>query len=355
MTGYALLKNSRGGILEGTLVKIARSAGTAPPPDPVDPVDPTTPVDPTYPPDVAPNELSTGPVSSKLRWAPPTLVNPVTWNITSAATSSRTFANDQDVIINTPVPITWKNGVTIKGGRNIIWRGGDIRLNSPAYTGDAGSDAAKLNRGVYIVGNTGTAGLATPRHIFIEGLKISGVEVWEGVNVDMMNDTRATVTIQNYYCQRVNWRVPPGGGTHDGGDVLQVWRGPWRLRVDRLSAPECTYQSLFLQPVKFYPGSYVPLDLYQFRNMDFHGVDGSTYSPPSPKSTAQLINVTNPDVLGKDRRTCYNVYINPGPGRSYAQAVGGTWVGLQQGPPPAPFVDPSKVGIGYVSPGYENP
>lgn len=283
---------------------------------------------------------------ASLRFSPPVLVNPVTWTPTSTS-KSRTFASDQDVIISTPNVIDWSGGVHVTGGRNIVWRGAEFNyprlFASTTDTADGGADV--LNRCIRFTGaKDATVG---DREIFLEGVAMRGGYIYEGINLDSANELNITLTIQNVYCEGIQWRTPPGATSgHDGGDLFQPWNGPKRLRIDRVTGDGLTYQGFWLQPTEF--GSTVPLG-YEFSRINLTGVQGSAVSPAS---NAQLLAQDSSLPASADRH-CEDVWVTPGPGRTWTQSLKGTWEGVSQGPRPAgPFVRPDEVGVGYVSPGY---
>lgn len=73
------------------------------------------------------HDLQRHPNAEPLRWAPPTLTDPITVKLTNT-NRAPTLAAGQDYIIEfPPYPITTAGGVVLNGGRNLVIKGGEIR------------------------------------------------------------------------------------------------------------------------------------------------------------------------------------------------------------------------------------
>src|SRR5690606_19489372 len=83
--------------------------------------------------------------TEKLRYAPPTLVAPTVWAPT-AGFNSRTFATDEDVIVQLSPTVTRTGNLGVVSGRGVRLSGGDL-------------------------GTTYLAATAQTKSLFIEGIK----------------------------------------------------------------------------------------------------------------------------------------------------------------------------------------
>lgn len=84
----------------------------------------------------------TGQPAAALSWRPPKLTAPLTVQVSSSR-PSLVLDDDKDYVVKLPAtPVTTKGGVTIRGGRNVVLIGGEIRAPSarqhPQATTDAG-------------------------------------------------------------------------------------------------------------------------------------------------------------------------------------------------------------------------
>ena len=168
--------------------------------------------------------------ADRLSWAPPKLTSPT--RLTVTATSNKVeLRPDRDYIVTLPSsPLVLEGGLRIEGGRNVVLLGGEIVVPPRSEAPDS-----KQRTGLLLKNQTGT--------IHIEGLRISGEDLAEGINLDQAE--RSTVVLQNIHVDTVH-------GSRDGhhADVLQTWAGPARLRVDGLTG-STEYQGLFLLPQQF--------------------------------------------------------------------------------------------------------
>lgn len=162
--------------------------------------------------------------SAGLRWAPPTLSEPTTIDLSTGA-SKLTLDRDKDYIIRMPaqkkVGATW-----LIGGRNIVIVGGHTTIPRGTPPGRANDG---YRRNIYINDATGT--------VHIEGLLIDGSGGGDADGIDIAAP-QATVQIQNV-------RIVGLRGRHAGfhADVVQPWGGVKDLRIDRLTGSS-NYQGL---------------------------------------------------------------------------------------------------------------
>jgi hypothetical protein len=164
-------------------------------------------------------------ISSKLRFSPPTLVNPTTIEVTPALGGLK-LDSTRDYILRMPsVPYVRKGGLSINGGRRVVIVGGEV------HHPQRWDDASQSNRGIYLQGQS--------EHVHIEGLRVSGY-VREGVNISKAG---AVVSFQNCYFDDI---IETDRDGHHG-DVIQSWAGPRELLIDGLVA-RTTYQGILVQP-----------------------------------------------------------------------------------------------------------
>ncbi len=204
-------------------------------------------------------------------WEAPTLVDPLVLVPGSGDRIMRAPA-DRDVLIRWPeTDLDVVGGFELHGGRNVVSTGGTVRFSERHFP--AGADQAVRNRCLHI---TGHPQAQKPRTVHVEGLHCAGPYVWEGINVDSKGERgNLTVQLRDITIDRVNVELTGGIGKHYGGDALQVWNGPHRLRVDGFDARNLEYQGLFLQPNAFGDG---PLGRWELDDVYLQGASsGSGY------------------------------------------------------------------------------
>jgi len=234
----------------------------------------------------------------------PTLVDPVVWR-PSAADPVLKGVGDRDVLILWPdTPVQAVGGFQINGGRNIVSIGGTIEFTQRNFPMDG--TGANNNRCLYIGGHTG----AKPaRTIHIEGLHCAGPYVWEGINIDSKAERGSlTVQMRDVRIDEVNVILTGSVGSHYGGDALQAWNGPHRLRLDGFTAKKLHYQGLFLQPFAFGTG---PLGQWELRNVQLEGhSSGSGY-------LAWLVNSSTTPL----QYSAPGFYVQPSPGDTRSSTI----------------------------------
>lgn len=257
-------------------------------------------------------------VGSKLTWRPPALSSPTTVTVSSSNRTIKLSAG-RDYVVKMPrTPLNVRGGLIIAGGRNVVLIGGEIRITNS-------STSSNDKRGLYLKNQTGT--------VHIEGLKITGSTLAEGINLDQR--AGGTVQLQNIRVDTVYSR-----GVHHS-DVLQTWGGPAVLRVDRLTG-STTYQGFFLDPTKY--GSPQP-KLFDFRNVNIVGKSGSKYLlwRDGKAWPMKVGNVwAKPSLTGIAR----GQFLRPD---NTSRGWGYVKVGL---PSIGDFVPATRAGVSYVSPGY---
>jgi hypothetical protein len=282
---------------------------------------------------------------ARLRWAPPTLVEPKIIALGAGYTHT-VLSTSRDYILRLP-PTKKVGGTWIDGGRNVVVIGGHVTI--PKSTGGKGSERTAIS----IKGSTGT--------VHIEGVQIdgSGGGEFDGVTI---NAPEAVVQLQNMRIMGVR-----GGFSSLHADVVQPWGGVKALRLDRLTASS-NYQGLSLQP-----------DLGPIGSVELDHVELTSILDATTDRGGHMLWMTkgSQSCLGFNG-TLANVFVKPRPGRSLATSVwpsaasglpcaaAGTSIvtwpqlpilgGVNLGSSPTgEFVPAGSVGIGYRSPGYLTP
>ena len=269
----------------------------------------------------------TTPVLQRASWTAPTLVNPLVW---TPSASKRTFSApaDRDVLIQWPsTALDVQGGFELMGGRNVVSKGGTVKFSKRYFA--SMEDKPNNNRCLKISGN---AKATVARTVHVEGLHCAGAHVWEGINVDSQGE-RGTLTVQlrDIKMDGVNVEFP-GGGKHIGGDALQVWNGPHRLRVDGFTAKNLEYQGFYLQPYQFGSGK---LGAWDIRNVNLEGASaGSAY-------LMWLAGSRNAAASDGVAMTVKDVYVQPGGSRTRSQTLWDAtndWSEVKIGKPVCDFV-----------------
>lgn len=159
------------------------------------------------------------PPPTGLKWAAPTLSSPQTIQV-SASNRSVDLQAGKDYIIKFPsTPITGMGGVTIRGGRNIVVKGGEIFNDNDRGCG-APNDGGEY--GLLLESNTGV--------VHIEGLWVHG----KGIGQALLFSNNWTPAEHNLIVQVQNCRFEAlhkvsSNGVHTDG--IQSWHGPHTLRM----------------------------------------------------------------------------------------------------------------------------
>ena len=270
------------------------------------------------------------PVATPLSWAPPELTSPITVYPSHTRRDLRLDSTKDYIIAMPDYPVSGIGGMRINGGRNVVLIGGQIDIPASALAGTGSHD----RRGLYLNGQTGT--------IHIEGLRISGEGLGEGINLN--ERLGATVQLQNVRVDTVT-----GSSSTNHADVLQTWAGPRRLLVDGLTG-HTTYQGFFMLPTQQWTTDPVQPEVFDLRRVDLHGTLSSGYMMWRDKLSwplkVQDVWVEPDNPLWRD-------------GFLYPKGTGlGTeaWPFVNVGSPAAgEFVPAGTAGLSYRSPGYRAP
>ncbi len=304
--------------------------------------------------------------------------DPLTWHPPSGWEGYKTYAlpanggdvrldNDTDYLLANP---TTNGGVisgtlTLIGGRNVVWIGGEIRI-------DTFHEAAEwIQSGLRLYDSNGSE---AGRIIHVEGLLITGRYLADGIQ---LNAPRSVVQIQNVRAEPV---LPYSNSVHP--DVIQAWGGVGEARIDRLTGIS-TYQGLQLDATSsalkaptgpiyirrtnirdrgsasshkqfwWTAGQNSEIYLDQFYVSPAEGRDLGSAVWPSIYDANPLYR----PVVTHDSNGTHLTWTNDAVGawgtpavRNWQKTGGGiVWMGNPAG---GDFVTAASVGLGYVSPGY---
>jgi hypothetical protein len=203
----------------------------------------------------------------ELTWAPPDTSTYTRLRVTEPG--SVRMEDDEDYVIDAPSVID--GPLVLRGGRNVVWIGGHIRMD------DQGAAAAPTQRRALVVQDGADA--LKGRVVHLEGLRIDGSDLSEGINT---NAPSAVVQLQNSRIIGVRFREEDDyAGTGDYSspnhpDVVQTWGSVGELRIDGLTATS-GYQGLFLVADQNGPHGPVWLRRVDLTAIPFTGVDGETF------------------------------------------------------------------------------
>ncbi len=257
-------------------------------------------------------------------WKAPVLVDPLVW---TPSASNRVFKApaDRDVLVRWPsTAVDGSGGYQLSGGRNVVSVGGTVRYSGRHALGAAGE--GDRNRCLYIRGHDSAQ---RPRTVHVEGLRCAGPHIWEGINIDSRAE-RSTLTVQlrDIVMDEVQGLPGTNGGSHVGGDALQTWNGPYRLRVDGFDARNLHYQGIVLQPYSYGSGT---LGRWELHDVYLEGDDGGCaylmWLSGARGGSVQpvLVDVTD-------------VWVRPAPGKSADRTLwdrANDWYDVTIGTPPA--------------------
>jgi hypothetical protein len=298
-----------------------------------------------------PAPLPAAPASGPLKWAPPSLTNPITINVPDTQwLVSMDKTKDYIVKIghHRPCAAAGSNqaGLWLEGGHNVVLIGG--RVSIPCESTSYGRTGIKIRYA------TGT--------VHIEGVLIdnSGGYLTDGIAISA---PEATVQLQNL---RVG---PVWDWANAHPDLVQVQGGVKELRVDRLTGTS-TYQGIFLTDEGGFPngpsdlrrvnvhtlsglGSYLPNTLFWQDTKDIPVSISDFYIDRSGTSRG-IGDVVQPSTnwVADGDATRRAVLSSDGLSVSWpASNITGT---VRDGNPPSgDFVPDGTAGEAYVSPGYQ--
>jgi hypothetical protein len=175
-----------------------------------------------------------------LTWSPPNGWHTYRQVTLPATGGTVNLASDVDYLIVAPTVRT--QALHIRGGRNIVWIGGHIRIaDQPQFA------PATSRRGL-VISDATDGSSQEGRIIHLEGLLIDGNDLSEGINT---NAPSAIVQLQNIRVELVSIK---GADDRDGTggytsrshpDIVQLWGSKRELRIDGLTG-RSNYQGLFL-------------------------------------------------------------------------------------------------------------
>lgn len=275
-----------------------------------------------------------------LRWAPPSLENPTTIDLSASSTLPR-LDSTRDYILKMPAEPRTK-ATMIVGGRNVVVMGGHIALAN--LDGRKVADAEK--RAIYIKDNRGT--------VHIEGVLIDGSTSGE-FDAVAIAAPESIVQLQNIRALDVH-------GTYKTfhGDVVQPWGGVKELRIDRMTA-STHYQGLQIDQDLDSIGREI------IQNVNLSGPGNyKIWLTKFPDRTPERIELSQVYVtLAKDRPLDRSVWPDRNDRDFGAQlsedGKSVSWPNLPfvtgevlLGPPPeGDFVPEGAAGAAYKSPGYQ--
>ena len=289
---------------------------------------------------------------TRLTWKPPALDNPTTIQLTPTMTRILRLEAGKDYILQLPASEPLRIALVVIGGRNIHMIGGEIAPD--AFVAGSVETAA-----VRFYDQTGD--------VFVEGVKMRG-QITDGIHTKCKT---ARIFIQNCWTEILLKGDPDVSGSAHS-DWFQSWGGVKEVYIDGWSGTT-PYVALGIHP------EYDTFtDLVDVRRVSVKGLPESRYHLWMTKENG-VIRLTDvyldipperferfgsqalaksvwPD---KDAAPPNNatLHVDEATGREYVDWLtsvspkieGRAWRGLPDG---GHFVDPAKVGIGYVSPGY---
>jgi len=236
--------------------------------------------------------------ATPLTWSPPAgLEHFVPVEVPPAGGLISFPRNDTDYRIHSRELI--RGSVTLQGGRNIVWIGGHIRIDRDDAT-NGRIIQAEARRGL-LIDDGRDASVVDSRIVFIEGLRIDGNDLAEGIDI---RAPKAEIILQNIGIDTVRLRgFDDRDSTGDYArnlpkrnhpDLLQPYGGYKALRVDGFSG-RTNYQAMFfVADVRFAPGGgfylhpgYRPGDIW-LRRVDMIAVETADESDPSLRHAGHM-------------------------------------------------------------------
>lgn len=267
------------------------------------------------PPDVAPPEQTEPSGRRPLTWAPPS--DHERYQALDIASSSDgdvvVYDLDDEVDYRIEAPSIVRNGVVLRGGRNIVCTTGmHLRID------DKGTGAPADLRRALLVQDVG--GERDGRFVHLEGLLIDGDDLADAVNLDCPT---AVVQIQHCRVDGVHFRSGFDRDHVTHPDIIQTYGSCRELRVDGLSG-RSAYQGIFLK--EDHPDAvlgptwlrHVELEAYETDGRSIPHGDGFDYAghrmlfkDDRLTGTLRLDDVW---VRGHERNGWYRALPNPRPG-----------------------------------------
>jgi hypothetical protein len=197
---------------------------------------PEAPSEPTQP----PAEPTEPPAFEPVTWAPPVGWEEFTPIELPPTGGTLELDSETDFLISARQVRT--EAVHIRGGRNVVWIGGHVRIS------ETSAFASPLERRAIVISDAPDGDSSDGRIVHLEGLLLDGSDLAEGINT---NAPSAVVQLQNIHVGLVRIR---GADDRDGTggyeapshpDIVQVWGSKKELRIDGLTG-RSNYQGIFL-------------------------------------------------------------------------------------------------------------
>jgi len=293
----------------------------------------------------APSAADQQPLGTPLSWAPPPLEHPITIRVGRSGGKFE-LEPERDYQIVLTETVSAPGGVILDGGRDVVLIDGHITI--PWAGPGAGGDQ---RRALLLQHQTGT--------VHIEGLLIdnSGGDLSEGIQIDAKS---AIVHIENVRISGVHARDEVNFSDNHP-DLIQPWGGVRELLVDHLTG-STGYQGLFLV------ANFGKIGHVVLRNVNLTATASGKYLLWKGPDRAQTFPMEieglwldtsaagGPVGIWPDGRSatpCRAVVAADRNSVSWAPGCGtegSAQIGL---PPGGDFVPAARIGLGYVSPGYQ--
>ncbi len=189
-----------------------------------------------------------GAADGPLSWAPPAGWESYQSVTVPADGGTVTLRTDTDYRLVAPHIV--RGAVILRGGRNVVWVGGHIRIDRDDAAN--GRVIPVTDRRGLIIDDGTAGGVVNGRSVYIEGLRIDGNDLSEGIDIKAPN---ADVYLQNIGIDTVRVRgfdSRDSTGAYaaflpikDHPDLIQPFGGYRNLRIDGLSG-STSYQGIFL-------------------------------------------------------------------------------------------------------------
>lgn len=308
-----------------------------------------------------------------LRWAPPDTTGFTALTVPSAG-GVVTLDDSTDYVLSQVSALT--KCVTIKGGRNIVWIGGESKIDTQWSLNESDIASVRFYQSDSATARTANAG----RIIHLEGFWAHGYYASADIQA---NCPEAILQVQNSRVEGGAWgRQTSQGDPTDTPhpDSIQLWGGVQELRVDKFTGA-ATYQGLTIDADQ---GPVGPVYLHRTNMTGRAGSCEAVDSAPRPwpnyvmwtgqKAPSANVFVDSGSVwinhpirsmaggnvmwpaysTGVDAIGTFGYWPLTRPDCLVLDATDNTVPGrIYEGLPPAgDWVPESVVGLGYVSPGY---
>jgi hypothetical protein len=215
---------------------------------------------------------------------------------------------DVDYLLRAPATVTAP--VRLRGGRHVVWIGGEIRIDNTGPRTGAG------RRRALVISDDDEASV-DGRIVHLEGLRLHGDDLAEGINTAAPT---AVVQLQNIRVDRVAIRGADDrdatGGYEQGNhaDIVQTWGAQRELRIDGLSGTT-NYQGLFLRESQSFVGGPIRLRNVDIEMVETEGEDGYSYA-------GARVYVAFPGEVGPQYLDTGTVWIDHHPASAFGSEFG---------------------------------